>query len=71
MPSPVDLSNLGIKPESPTLQVNSLLADLSGRPNSDCTKFTFSLTVLEGVTLFFTPSPAFLICRLVDEGFSD
>ena len=71
MPSPVDLSDPGIKPESPTLQVDSLLATLSGRPNSDCTKFTFSLTEMEGVTLFFTPSPAFLICRFVDEGLSD
>ena len=33
-PSPVDLSNLGIKPRSPALQVDSLLSEPPGKPSS-------------------------------------
>jgi len=32
MPSPVDLPNTGIKPGSPALQVDSLPAELLGKP---------------------------------------
>ena len=33
-------------------------------------QFTFPLTVYEGF-LFFTPSPAFIVCRLSDDDYSD
>ena len=33
-PSPGDLPNPGIKPRSPTLQVDSLPAELQGKPNT-------------------------------------
>ena len=33
-PSPGDLPNPGIKPESPALQADSLLTELQGKPNS-------------------------------------
>ena len=32
-PSPEDLPNPGIEPRSPTLQANSLLAELQGKPS--------------------------------------
>ena len=32
LPSPGDLSNLGIEPGSPALQANSLLTELQGKP---------------------------------------
>ena len=34
IPSPADLPNPGIEPGSPALQVDSLLAELPGKPNS-------------------------------------
>ena len=33
-------------------------------------QFTFSTAVQEG-SLFSTPSPAFIVCRLFDDGHSD
>ena len=35
LPSPGDLPNPGIKPRSPTLQVDSLPAELQGKPMKD------------------------------------
>jgi len=41
MPSPGDLPNLGIKPVSPALQVDSLPAELHGKPRLRITIFIF------------------------------
>ena len=41
MPSPGDLPNLGIKPVSPALQVDSLPAELHGKPRLKITIFIF------------------------------
>ena len=38
--------------------------------HSDCTNLTFPPTVYKG-SLFSTPSPAFTVCRLLDDGHSD
>ena len=37
-PSPADLPDPGIKPGSPALQADSLPTELSGKPNSRCTR---------------------------------
>ena len=38
IPSPVDLPDPGIEPESPTLQANSLPTELSGQPSEEVAK---------------------------------
>ena len=49
--------------------ISSFLSSLHTIFHGDC-QFTFSPTVQEG-SLFSTPSPAFTVCRLFDEGLSD
>ena len=39
MPSPADLPNSGIEPGSPALQVDSLPAELPGKPITDEPKY--------------------------------
>ncbi|CAI9158194.1 unnamed protein product [Rangifer tarandus platyrhynchus] len=49
-PSPGDLPNPGIKPRSPALQVDSLPAELSGKP-------TLCITFLKGIKRDFPGGP--------------
>ena len=52
---------------------SSILSFLRNFPtllHSGCYQFTFPPTVQEG-SLFSTPSPAFIVCRLFDGGHSD
>ena len=44
IPSPGDLPNPGIEPRSPALQVDSLPAEPSGKPNSPPVKNKFKKT---------------------------
>ena len=48
IPSPGDLPNLGIKPKSPTLQVDSLPAEPQGKPKNTGVG---SLSLLQGIFL--------------------
>jgi len=47
-PSPGDLPNLGIEPRSPTLQVDSLSAELSGKLNSPSPTKLYVIISLQG-----------------------
>ena len=49
--------------------ISSFLSSLHTIFHGDC-QFTFPPTVQECL-LFFTPSPAFIVCRLFDDGHSD
>ena len=59
-PSPEDLSNSGIKPRSPSLQVNSLPFELSGTPKSTGVG---SLSLLQEIFLTRELSWGLLHCR--------
>ena len=54
-PPPGDLPNPGIKPESPTLQVDSLPAELSGKPRGPSTVYQLSehMQLLFGLSRVF------------------
>ena len=50
-PSPGDLPDLGIKPESPALQVDSLPSELPGKPVESVYFWTFQIH--EAIVFFF------------------
>ena len=57
-PSPVDIPNPGIKPGSPALQVDSLPAELLGKPLGLCHGGSYSGYGYTTVTLSGTKTPA-------------
>ena len=59
-PSPGDLPNLGIEPRSPTLQVDSLPAELQGKPKNTGMG---SLSLLQQIFLTQELNQGLLHCR--------
>ena len=60
-PSPGDLPNPGIKPRSPTLQVDSLPAELQGKPNTG----VGSLSLLQRIFPTQESNPGLPHCRWI------
>ena len=61
-PPPGDLSNPGIKPRSPTLQVDSLLSEPRGKPKNTAVG---SLSLLQGIFLTQELNWGLLNCRQI------
>ena len=61
-PSPGDLPNSGIKPRSPTLQVDSLPAEPQGKPKDSGVG---SLSLLQGIFLTWELDRGLLHCRRI------
>ena len=64
-PSPGDLPNPGIKPRSPTLQEDSLLAESGGKPKNT---EVGSLTLLQQIFLTEESNWDLLLCRRSYQG---
>ena len=62
MPSPRDLPNPGIKPRSPTLQVNTLPSGPLGKPKNPGVG---SLSLLQGIFPTQELNQGFLHCRWI------
>ena len=62
IPSPGDLSNLGIKPRSPALQVDSLSAEAQGKPQNTG---MVSLSFLQRIFLIQELNQGVLHCRQI------
>ena len=67
-PPPGDLPDLEIKLGSRALQEDSLPSEPWGRPMFS--RVAAPVYMEEGF-LFFTPPPAFIVCRFFDDGHSD